>query len=228
VVGEKMKLYFNGCSFVYGGELENPKRDSFPNVIKRKLDCKILDDSENGSSNQRILRTTLSRDLKGYTAIIGFTSLYRTEYHFDKSGNKHRAWEKILIGGKYSQIFKILTDEWLIMNFLNQVLALQNHFKYNDIPFFFFLSFAKKEDERDDWLSWWRDYKDNKPLTDWVEGYEDLFNQIDKKTFPSLFDSNQVFKDYCKNAGHTPLPDDHPSIESHQLWANYLMEKIND
>ena len=86
-----MKLYFNGCSFVYGGELDHPERDSFPNVLQRKIDCEILDDSENGISNQRILRTTLSRDLKDYTAIIGFTSLYRTEYI-----SKNGTWTKLM------------------------------------------------------------------------------------------------------------------------------------
>ena len=219
-----MKLYFNGCSFVYGGELDNPERDSFPNVLQRKIDCEILDDSENGISNQRILRTTLSRDLKDYMAIIGFTSLYRTEYI-----SKNGTWAKLnpsLKIRKEHEDFSMIKDEWLMMNFINQVLVLQNHFKYNNIPFFFFLSFANNMDEREKVLKYWTEYKENKPMSEWIMGYEDLFSCIDEETFPSLFDSGLVFQDYCLSAGNDTLPNFHPTKESHQLWADYLMDKI--
>ena len=219
-----MKLYFNGCSFVWGDELEDRKNEAFPFLLQKKINCEILNDSLNGISNQRILRTTLLRDLKGYTAIIGFTSLYRTEYF---SENKN--WLRINpTGGNHKEMkdFTMIEHEWLIMNFINQVLVLQNYFKYNNIPFFFFLSFANNMDERKNVLDYWRKYRENKSMAKWMEGYEDLFSHIDKKTFPSLFDPKQIFKNYCENAGDTPLPGEHPSKESHQLWADYLMDKI--
>ena len=88
------------------------------------------------------------------------------------------------------------------------------------------MSFANNMDERKNVLDYWRKYRENKSMAKWMEGYEDLFSHIDKKTFPSLFDPKQIFKNYCENAGHTPLPGEHPSKESHQLWADYLMDKI--
>ena len=176
-----MKLYFNGCSFVYGGELDNPERDSFPNVLQRKIGCEILDDSENGISNQRILRTTLSRDLSDCFVIIGWTSLFRYEYFED-------GWETVYTQNQVPY----LKVEWFIMNFINQVLAVQNYLKYNNIPFFFFLSMSKNyqgrwkgiaEANREHIKEWfdkfWKDIN-NKPVEKWLDGYDNWFKFIDE------------------------------------------------
>ena len=75
-------------------------------------------------------------------------------------------------------------------------------------------------------LKYWTEYKGNKPMSEWTVGYEDLFSYIDEETFPSLFDSDLVFQDYCLNRGNDTLSNFHPTKESHQLWADYLMDKI--
>ena len=198
-----MKLYFNGCSFVYGGELDNPERDSFPNVLQRKIGCEILDDSENGISNQRILRTTLSRDLKDYMAIIGFTSLYRTEYI-----SKNGTWAKLNPSRKIRkehEDFSMIKDEWLLMNFINQALVFPIHFKYNNIPFFFFLSFANNMDERERVLKYWTEYKENKPMSEWIMGSEHYVVMFQLKKhfqvyFPFGFGTWMSRIDYCLRA----------------------------
>ena len=125
------RLYVNGCSFVWGDELEDRENEAFPFLLEKKLNCELINDSMPGASNERILRTTLSRDLSDCFVIIGWTSLFRYEYFED-------GWETVYTQNQVPY----LKVEWFIMNFINQVLAVQNYLKYNNIPFFFFLSFA--------------------------------------------------------------------------------------
>jgi hypothetical protein len=228
----EMKLYTNGCSFVWGDELEDRKNEAFPYLLKNRLNCELLNDSQKGSSNQRILRTTLKQNLNDYFVIIGWSSIYRYEYYSDglwtevlpRDGAKFRGDEKF-------KIMKYIKDEWFIVNFLNQVLALQNHLKYHNIPFFFFLSFAgapidgEKKYGYDERNSAFPD----KPIVDWVDYYSEFFDLVDRKTFPSLFNNELGFRDYClKNGQKMTLGfNGHPTKESHKLWADYLYENSN-
>ena len=215
-----MKLYTNGCSFVYGDELEDREKEAFPYLLKNRLNCELLNDSQNGSSNQRILRTTLKQNLNDYFVIIGWSSIYRYEYYQD-------GWNKVTPrDGEKFKVIKYFKEEWFIVNFLNQVLTLQNHLKYHNIPFFFFLSFAGAPvfgvkdygyDERNATFP-------NKPIVDWVDYYGEFFDLVDRETFPSLFNNDLVFRDYCFGHGEemTAGVNGHPTKESHRLWADYL------
>ena len=79
-----MKLYTNGCSWVWGDELKDRENEAFPFLLQKKLNCQLIDDSECGSDNQRILRTTLKADLPIQSdcfVIIGWASIIRYEYY---------------------------------------------------------------------------------------------------------------------------------------------------
>jgi hypothetical protein len=223
------KLYVNGCSFVWGDELENREKEAFPFLLEKKLNCELINDSKCGASNERILRTTLSRDLSDSFVIIGWSSLFRYEYFED-------GWETIYTQNQVPY----LKVEWFIMNFINQVLALQNYLKYYNIPFFFFLSMSKNYQGRwkgiasatrehiKEWFDkFWKDIN-NKPVETWLDGYDNWFKFIDEDTFPSLFNTDLVFRDYIINNGGGLLKRAHPSKESHQLWANYLYDEVLD
>ena len=43
---------------------------------------------------------------------------------------------------------------------------------------------------------WIRIFPD-KPIVDWVDYYGQFFDLVDKETFPSLFNNDLVFRDYC-------------------------------
>tara|TARA_B100000902_G_C27044433_1_gene780976 strand:- start:117 stop:776 length:660 start_codon:yes stop_codon:yes gene_type:complete len=206
-------LYTNGCSYVWGDELED-RRDAFPHLLKTKLGCELTDDSKCGSDNQRIMRTTLTADLKNHFVIIGWASIIRYEY-YDKSYISEGidlvpGWESN-IGSrfeKYPEIHKYFEYDWFVVNFLNQVLVLQNYLKYNNIPFFFFMSYPMYKDQNVDYL--------------------EHFDLIDESTFPSLFNEDLEFFTYCKNNGLNDfMPNWHPSPRQHKLWSEYLYEKIN-
>tara|TARA_R100000030_G_scaffold8859_1_gene6104 strand:+ start:3589 stop:4263 length:675 start_codon:yes stop_codon:yes gene_type:complete len=221
-----MILYTNGCSFVWGDELRDRKNEAFPFLLQKKFNCQLIDDSQCGSNNQRILRTTLQQNFKkDIFVIIGWSSIYRYEYY-------ENGWNNVAPHhGEKFKVIKYFKEEWFIVNFLNQVLALQNHLKYHNIPFFFFLSFAGAPvfgvkdygyDERNATFP-------NKPIVDWVDYYGEFFDLVDRETFPSLFNNDLVFRDYCFNHGEGMSHDinGHPTKESHKLWADYLYKNIN-
>ena len=236
-----MILYTNGCSFVWGDELKDRKNEAFPFLLQKRLGCELIQEASCGSNNQRILRSTIG--LPDYRAsyesdrdynlhekltgddfvIIGWSSIYRYEYYSDEIWN-----EVTPSDGEKFKVIKYFKEEWFIVNFLNQVLALQNHLKYHNIPFFFFLSFAGAPvygvkdygyDERNAIFP-------DKPIVDWVDYYSEFFDLVDKETFPSLFNNDLVFRDYCFGHGEEMASglNGHPTKESHKLWADYLYE----
>ena len=80
-----MTLLTNGCSFTWGAELDD-RELRFGALLSRKLNCNLVDISENGSSNERILRTTFdylqnpNTDLENLIVVIGWSGISRTEY----------------------------------------------------------------------------------------------------------------------------------------------------
>lgn len=80
-----MTLLTNGCSFTWGAELDD-RELRFGVLLSRKLNCNLVDISENGSSNERILRTTFdylqnpNTDLENLIVVIGWSGISRTEY----------------------------------------------------------------------------------------------------------------------------------------------------
>lgn len=193
-----MNLYTNGCSFVWGDELKDRENEAFPFLLKKRLGCELINDAQCGSNNQQILRMTLSRKFDNHFVIIGWSSIYRYEYY-------NKEWMNVNpTDGEKFKTLQWFKEDWFVVNFVNQVLTLQNYLKYNNIPFFFFLSFDTIN--RLDYL-----------------GY---FNLIDEKTFPSLFNEELNFRSYCLNNGQSMTQgfDGHPTKESHKLWTNYLYE----
>jgi|TARA_B100001079_G_C16402073_1_gene511862 hypothetical protein len=226
-----MKLYTNGCSFVWGDELEDRENKAFPFLLQKKLNCELIDNSRCASDNQRILRDALTRDLTDHFVIIGWTLIFRYEYYdLDYDGpNKY-----IIDGGKwvthtpnikeYKKFGKYFTYDWFVINFVNQVVALQNHLKYYKIPFFFFMSYPIFPS----WplLNLKEGVKANSDI-DRIRKYLYHFDLIDESTFPSIFNQDLTFSDYCINNGlNNFMPKLHPTKEQHKLWSEYLYEKI--
>ena len=137
-----MTLLTNGCSFTWGAEL-NDRELRFGRLLSKKLDCNLVDLSENGSSNERILRTTFDYlnnsdvNLNELIVVIGWSGISRTEYF--TSG-----WVKMtptMIGTNevatnyYSYMQSEQQDN---LKFYNQVLLLQLWLEKNNVRYFMF------------------------------------------------------------------------------------------
>jgi lysophospholipase L1-like esterase len=78
-----MKIYFDGCSWTYGTELENPEQERWSTLISQKLSADHINMSEPGAANDRIVRNLLNEvNIEDYDlAIIQLTYPLRTEFH---------------------------------------------------------------------------------------------------------------------------------------------------
>tara|TARA_B100000902_G_scaffold3954_1_gene5091 strand:- start:189 stop:773 length:585 start_codon:yes stop_codon:yes gene_type:complete len=83
-----MKIYFDGCSWTYGGELEEEHRESqrFSRLVCEELGAEEYNISKGGASNNRIVRQLLvENNISDYDlAIIQMTYPSRTEYYDKK------------------------------------------------------------------------------------------------------------------------------------------------
>lgn len=222
-----MKLYVNGCSFCWGANLKDRENEAFSFLLQKELGCTLINDSKGGSSNQEILRRTLNTDLDDCFVIIGWTGIFRYEYceNITDLAKKtiHYKWQGVLPSGTKNYNWPIEPIDWYVVNFMNQVLALQNYLKYKNIPFFFFLSFEQIQEIM--WDS--QDPKTHKKNISY--NFNRYYKHIDKKTFPSLFNKDLIwtnYVDYTEGNGFN-RSGGHPDKDNHREWADYLKESCN-
>ncbi len=90
-----MEVYFDGDSWTYGAELEDPVEKRFSTIISRGS----INKATGGSSNQRIVRHLLEDDISHYDyAVIQMTIPSRTEYYDEKFPKSERGWVKVTSG----------------------------------------------------------------------------------------------------------------------------------
>ena len=81
-----MKIYFDGCSWTYGAELENPEEERFSKVLCNELGAEEYNIAIGGGSNDRIVRNLLveEHNIEDYDlAVIQMTYPVRTEFFYD-------------------------------------------------------------------------------------------------------------------------------------------------
>jgi len=77
-----MKLYFNGCSFTHGEELDNPQKDSWPSLVSANLKFDFLNDAVSGGTNDRTMYKTIQNINRYDYFVIAWTFYARfTEYN---------------------------------------------------------------------------------------------------------------------------------------------------
>ena len=91
-----MKIYFDGCSYTHGAELQNPEETRYSRILANKLGAEEYNFAINGGSNRRLVRNLIEKDLSSYDLfIIQLTKNIRTEYY---NGNE---WIRIKYPVKY-------------------------------------------------------------------------------------------------------------------------------
>ena len=81
-----MKIYFDGCSWTKGEELENQEEERFSKLICDELGAEETNLAIKGGSNDRIIRNLLvENNIEEYDlAVIQMTFPARTEYYNDR------------------------------------------------------------------------------------------------------------------------------------------------
>lgn len=154
--GMKKVLYVNGCSHTHGTNLSMDGRLdlTWPNLLSNYLDFNLVNDSECGSSNDRIFRTTieyiLSTAIPPEKVVIQFTDVERFELgDFNcnpRSVNRsetHLPFFKDVfeLGVRKSYISPKYTHK-----LLNQIYSLENIFKEHSINDYTFLIWRKVDE----------------------------------------------------------------------------------
>ena len=96
-----MKIYFNGCSWTRGVELENQEEERFSRLICNELGAEETNLGKGGGSNDRIIRMMMCNDnFEEYDlAVIQMTLPARTEYWNDDDGKWMRINPKANFSG---------------------------------------------------------------------------------------------------------------------------------
>ena len=81
-----MKIYFDGCSWTEGAELENPEEERYSKLICNELGAEEYNIAMSGGSNDRIVRNLLvENNIEDYDmAVIQMTFPVRTEFYNNK------------------------------------------------------------------------------------------------------------------------------------------------
>ena len=224
-------LYTNGCSFTYGAELDN-RELRYGHLLTNKLGCEYhIDKSLNGSSNERIFRTTLdylqdpNTNLKDLCVVIGWSGISRKEFFVNDIG-----WHTItptgigtdnLITTYYTYLQSVQQDN---LNFYYQTLLLQMWLEKKNVKYFMF----RHDDGQTKQM-----LKDGS-RREVVDGYDTTYitqeqvKDINLKTFPSYTDNELTFREYALKNGGGLKPQRHPDEKSHKLFSEYLYQELKD
>ena len=78
-----MKIYFDGCSWTHGCELQEPENTRWSKLVSDYYGAEEYNISENGSCNRRIVRNLLEHNLDDYDIIIIQMSMNIRQEYFD-------------------------------------------------------------------------------------------------------------------------------------------------
>jgi hypothetical protein len=113
------------------------------------------------------------------------------------------------------------------LEFFNHVLLLQLLFESKKYPYFFFNiddGHVMQKIKRGGNIKGSNTFSDDYNLNHINDSY---INEINLDKFPSFIDSNTSFLNYALLNGGGKAPNGHPDAKSHEIWADYLTNKIN-
>ena len=194
-----MKIYFDGCSWTWGDELENREETRFSSLIGQDH----VNLGQCGKSNDGILRTTLDFCEKNEVdiAVIQFTLISRREI-MRETGNKYY---NITPHGKddrsieYYRNLHTRPDD--CANYYKNKFILEQYFKNKGIRYYF-VNLTKPKDALDFQNSTWYDISDKKP----VVSLKSVIGRM--RTHPEHYVIS------------------HPNEKGHELIAEHINENI--
>jgi hypothetical protein len=235
-----MIIYVNGDSYT---EMSDGKR--YSEFLANRFDCKFMDAAISGSSNSRILRTSL-RDLISLqkqhdeiVAVIGLSFTIRTELwdpniinnRFEKDGEFvsiqptiNKDWFKNK-KSNVNSLYKSYADEFLrwfnpeaeTVNLLKEILLLTTWCKYNKIKYVIFSAVLQEPVDLE---------------SEFIKSFYD--NVAQDKNVLDIFKFS--FTEWCLEKGHIPIDQytqeihgkkyniGHHGEKAHQDFANFLFE----
>jgi len=246
-----MNLYFNGCSFTYGDELENPQQHSWPTLVSSRLNCDFLNDAVSGGTNDRIVYKTLLNHKRYDFFIIAWTHYARfTEYNpidnfeinfsprlnlnaalqcsndLKKNYSKYKTYGEMYYKHWYNDLFEF--KKWL-----QQIVLLQSFLKQNNKPF---IMLNTMENNISSWsqpqenfisavrhlIDFFDRINDDQLMTEHAQ-IQEMISMIDKSMFIDW--SHWNIKDLC--ADYPCGPNGHLLEDGHRAVADIVLDHYN-
>ena len=230
-----MILYSIGDSVTWGAELENKEEERYSKLVANYLGGVDCNNASSGVSNDYIFRNTM-RDINQWIhtnriwdetngwvnsdelkVLIGWTSPTRFEWWDGKKYVKDRLWVDYDKWGKPDanqttelQDKFILHQNELIPSYIrtvNHIISLESFLRLHNIDYYFFHTFYEYEE-----------LEEPKSKIDlWGRDTEQL-GLIHKIEMDNMYD-------YLNKNGGTFHERKHPTKESHEMWANYIIKR---
>lgn len=226
-----MLLYANGCSMTMGAELNDPCHAAFPALISRHFGMTLLNAAFSGSSNCRILRTTLTwiaqylRDggkPDELFVLIGWTAPDRREFCMsDEEGtlDANIFWRDIFLHGQLAdatpdlvQLHKLIIrsfwcDRESMTRFLVAANALQGVLASQSIRYCFLHAM---------------------PFCSVHPELSPLAGTVNTKRFFRFLEPQTDFLSVSHDVWHVPIGSrNHPLEEGHRRWSSLLIDHID-
>jgi hypothetical protein len=238
----KTILYTHGSSVEWGSELENKQTERFSSIISNHFNWIDCNNASSGVSNDYMYRQTI-RDVSYWLdtkkcwseetgwvesdklfVIIGWTAPTRFEWWDGEKYQQERLWVGYDKWGendkdKTTEDEFVLNQTELIPSYIrtfNQIIGLSSFLEKHNIKHYFYNVFYDYNNLNiDSNIKIDKFGKDENQLC-----FESLWKQL-----PKEFKQESMYR-YIQSKGGEFLNRNHPSKESHKIWAEFLNKKI--
>ena len=229
-----MILYSIGDSITWGAELGNKEEERFSRIISNHINAVDCNNASSGVSNDYIFRNAI-RDIQQWIQthriwdesngwvtsdelklLIGWTAPTRFEWWDGTKYKQERLWVKYDKWGINDEARKtedefIVHQNELIPSYIrtfNHIQSMISLCELHGIDYYFFNAFYEYENVKE-------------PNTK-----IDMFGRdTEQLGFDYLNPHMDNMYDYLKKNSGGFLPRKHPTKESHEMWANYIIKK---
>ena len=210
-------MFFVGCSFTMGTELENPEKERFSSLVAERLGVDHFNRAEAGLSNDGILRKTIKYCEKENVdfAVIQFTKYSRREIlDIRKPLPEQSPYFRLNVNNPKKAVkeyfAKLSRPEDDVANFYKNKFLLEFYLNAKKIPYYFLqLSdpSIKYTNHGHFFRSSWQKLTDTRVecIYDILEGDE-----------------------YSKSPFYTSSEKPHPNALGHRKIANHIIENLRD
>jgi hypothetical protein len=225
-----MLFYANGCSMTLGAELTDPGHAAFPTLIAKHFGLKFLNAAHSGSSNCRILRTTLlwiTEYLRNggkpseLFVLIGWTAPDRREFGLSEeedAPDSNFFWRDIFLHCQLVdkppdliELHKLIIrsfwcDRESMTRFLVAANALQGVLASHNIHYCFLHTM---------------------PICSLHPELSPLVDAIDRKRFFRFLEPQTDFLSVSRDSWRVPMGENHhPLEEGHKRWGALLIDHL--
>ena len=226
-------ILFNGCSWTYGDELDDPILEGYPHLLADKLNLPFKNLGRNGRSNDSIFHSTMSYLLEEHPKLVivqwthpprfGFLEGDEWSDHIPKSFVSHifSYAVKDEDGNKDYKVCNI-EDDLVNSSYLRMytyMISLEHYCRLNKIPYIAYSNYTRVP--KANLIPFKKDYKlITSPYITNLKNYIEPTLELNWKVF--------IKENILGTRDRRWNRFGHPSKLAHSLWSSYLYDRIKE